>query len=186
MEATKVLLRTDVIEDSTFTHENVREIAQKHNVEIVARTDQGGSGEYPEYLFAAPDKEIAKKFLEELFGYEVGEIVDLSEYYDKPKLSNRSMARKLESGECLDVRKEGRPATGEDAEKEDGDYIGTVIVGQPTVFVLSRFVDGKDYCDAESESWIWSIGKSKKTGVIFASTDTRFYQNDDFESLFLR
>ena len=53
-------------------------------------------------------------------------------------------------------------------------------------YVLSRFVDGKDYCDKEQEAWIWSIGKRKTDGVILASRQGDLYQNEAFECLFLR
>jgi hypothetical protein len=95
-------------------------------------------------------------------------------------VKNRKMRETLESGECLDVRKEGRLANPADVLGED-----SVDVTE-NCFILSRFVEDKDYCDALTESWIWSIGRSKKTGAIFASTSTRFYQNELFECLFLR
>ena len=53
-------------------------------------------------------------------------------------------------------------------------------------YILDDFIEGKDYCDTISEVWIWSIGISYKTGQILASTSNNFYQNDDFECLFLR
>jgi hypothetical protein len=82
-------------------------------------------------------------------------------------MMNRSMQEKLNSGDALDVRK-----------------IGRVI--QPGLFTLDQFLEGKDYCDAENEAWIWSIGRDKETGDILASTTAEFYQNPDFECLWLR
>lgn len=86
---------------------------------------------------------------------------------------NLAMARKLAAGEALDVRAIGHP-----------------VAGQPGLYVLDRFADGKDYCDADTEEWIWSIGRSlgpgEPRGVIYAATDGQFYQNPTFECLWLR
>jgi hypothetical protein len=79
------------------------------------------------------------------------------------------MARKLAAGECLDVRKEGEP-----------------IAGSSSDFELRRFVNDVDYCDAELENWIWSIGRREADDRIFAATDGRYYQAEGFECLFLR
>jgi hypothetical protein len=81
-------------------------------------------------------------------------------------MRNLRMEEKLKSGDCLDVRKEGSSLGG----------------GR---FQLARFVEYVDYCDAETESWIWSIGRNE-SGTIFASTSAEFYQNEAFECLFLR
>jgi hypothetical protein len=84
---------------------------------------------------------------------------------------NLAMKRKLEAGEALDVRRmmtQVEPA------------------GGALVFRLTGFVEGVDYCDAETERWIWSIGRSLLTGSILASTDTRFYQHPEFDCLWLR
>ena len=81
-------------------------------------------------------------------------------------MQNKSMKRKIEKRECIDIA--DRP------KNDDGDYI------------LSTFVDGMDYCDAQNEWWIWSIGKHNETGQILASTTTKFYQNPNYECLFLR
>ena len=75
------------------------------------------------------------------------------------------MIEKVNSGEAIDLSKN---------ETKDGFYI------------LKVFVDGADYCDLKNETWIWSIGKNYDTGQILASTDTVFYQNPDFECLWLR
>jgi len=82
------------------------------------------------------------------------------------KLNNKAMARKLSSGDCVDLSKCEK--------KEDSTYI------------VLNFIEGVDYCDAEKEIWIWSIGQDKKTGEILASHDTRFYQNQDYKCLWLR
>jgi hypothetical protein len=84
-------------------------------------------------------------------------------------MHNKAMAKKLKKDECLDVRK-----------------IGTPVEGDPKVFELREFQEDVDYCDAQTESWIWSIGKRKSDGKIFASLDGRFYLNPQFECLWLR
>ena len=79
---------------------------------------------------------------------------------------NLRMQEKLKAREAIDVSKcEKTP---------EGDYI------------LKEFTEGKDYCDGKKEHWIWSIGKHKVTGQIVASTSTKFYQNEDYECLWLR
>lgn len=77
------------------------------------------------------------------------------------------MERKLKSGECIDVRKFG---------KEIG----------PGLFELPFFEDEVDFCDAEKEDWIWSVGERYSDGKIFAATNSRFYQNDQYRCLWLR
>lgn len=77
------------------------------------------------------------------------------------------MERKLQNAECLDVEKIG-------TKLEDGTY------------ELSFFEEDVDYCVASSEAWIWSIGRRYNDNAIFASKDTRFYNNPDYECLWLR
>ena len=55
------------------------------------------------------------------------------------KMANQAMARKLQTKQAIDISKCLRTA--------GGDY------------VLDRFVDDRDYCDAAQEAWVWSIGK---------------------------
>lgn len=58
-----------------------------------------------------------------------------------------------------------------------------------------------DFADCETEEWIWSVGRARKTfkikgtnnvdilvqqGQVLASTDTALYQNDYFDCLWLR
>jgi hypothetical protein len=80
-------------------------------------------------------------------------------------LRNRAMARKLISGRAIDIS---------GCKRESGYY------------VLGQVVEGKDYCDAKSEAWIWSIGQRKKDGKILASLNSDLYQNPEFECLWLR
>lgn len=82
-------------------------------------------------------------------------------------LQNFSMAEKLSTHECLSVLDEGEAIGG-------------------GLYKLRRFVDGRDYCDPEQEAWIWSIGRNRATGEIFASTNSGLYQDEAWECLFLR
>lgn len=79
---------------------------------------------------------------------------------------NQRMKEKLERGECIDVSKCRRTA--------ESDYI------------LEEFIPDADYCNAETEAWIWSIGKDLWTGKIYASHSNKFYLNDKYECLWLR
>lgn len=80
---------------------------------------------------------------------------------------NAAMQRKLGAGELIDVR-----AIGEE--------IGTGL------FKLRGFVEDTDYADLRNEAWIWSIGKHKQSGDIYAAVDTRFYLNPEYRCLWLR
>lgn len=82
-------------------------------------------------------------------------------------MGNQAMQSKLNTGECLDVREIGE-------QQSNGD------------FLLHEYHDNVDYCDAEKEEWIWSIGKHKLSGKIYASKTGKFYQNPDYECLWLR
>ena len=53
-------------------------------------------------------------------------------------------------------------------------------------YILDSFVDDKDYCNAATEGWIWSIGERKSDGVILASHRGDLYQNPNFTCLWLR
>lgn len=85
-------------------------------------------------------------------------------------LRNRPMSEGLKKGTILDIST--RPRT------QGGDY------------VLAGFQDGKDYCDAAQEAWVWSIGKLLEdtdtvmangdkvilpAGTYLAALNTRFY-----------
>lgn len=69
-------------------------------------------------------------------------------------------------------------------EAVDVNVIGTPV--EKGVFKLARFTEDTDYCDLVGRAWIWSIGRHKQSGEIRASTDTRFYNNSEYECLFLR
>ena len=91
-------------------------------------------------------------------------------------MGNEAMRRKFEAGEVLDVEvltiPKGEPDT------DDPELMNT--------YRLREFVDDIDYCVRSRERWIWSIGRRKADGAIFAALDTRFYQNPAFECLWLR
>jgi hypothetical protein len=80
-------------------------------------------------------------------------------------MRNKRMEEKIQNGEALDLSSNER----------EGRY-----------YVLKEVVDGMDYCDAVRECWIWSIGRRNSDGKILADTTGVFYQNPDFECLWLR
>jgi hypothetical protein len=75
------------------------------------------------------------------------------------------MQEKLDAGEAMDVSE--FPIV-------DGDFV-----------ITHNYVDGLDYCVASTEEWIWSIGR-RPDGVILASRSNKYYDNPDFECLWLR
>jgi len=84
-----------------------------------------------------------------------------------PVYRNQAMRRKLNSGTCIDV-------------SVYPTYGGAYVL-PPGVFK-----EDYDYCDAKQERWIWSIGKRKSDGTVLASTTDEFYQNAEYECLWLR
>lgn len=51
----------------------------------------------------------------------------------------------------------------------------------------SEVDDDKLYCNCYDGEWIWTIGQHKKTGLIFAAHDNRFfYYKDNFNCLYYR
>jgi hypothetical protein len=87
-------------------------------------------------------------------------------------VSNVSMQKALE-GDCIDV-----------------DTIGEPHPNFPGVWTLYGFMDGMDYCAANFNEWIYSIGalRNPETGryTFYAATDNRFYQNPKFICAWLR
>lgn len=81
-------------------------------------------------------------------------------------MQNLKMLEKLEKYDAVDVSIFPK--------NQDGDYI------------LPEYVDGVDYCDADTEQWIWSIGVHNGTGQILASTTGKFYQNPEYKCVWLR
>jgi hypothetical protein len=82
-----------------------------------------------------------------------------------PSMANRSMAQKLATDEAIDIS---------DCARKGGYYI------------LTEFVEDKEYVDAKRESWIGSIGKDRQTGEILASVGACFYLNPSYDCLYLR
>lgn len=88
------------------------------------------------------------------------------------KLQNLRMAEKLSDFDAEDLSQcEKTP---------EGYYILAGEMANP------NRIEGVDFCDSSTESWIWSIGQNKKTGQVLASLDTCFYQNPEYECLWLR
>jgi len=78
------------------------------------------------------------------------------------------MKRMLKTGEALDVRREGRE---------------TAVEG---VYELRRFVEDKAYVDLARGRYIVSVGQGFFDNRIFASCDTRFADNCNYSTLYLR
>ena len=81
-------------------------------------------------------------------------------------MQNKRMEEKITKGEAVDLSQCERTKEG--------------------FYILDDFIEDLDYCDAEKEYWIWSIGIHYETGKILASTSSIFYQNPEFECLWLR
>lgn len=45
---------------------------------------------------------------------------------------------------------------------------------------------GVSFRDEEKDVWVFSIGRNEESGLILASTDSRFYRMDGWECLHLR
>jgi len=94
-----------------------------------------------------------------------------SEKTDVPEhwkvMTNLAMRDMLMKGEAIDVSQFDRT-------RPEGFY------------VLPDFNGDKDYCDAQRELWIMSIGQHKKTRQILASPTTVLFRHPDYECLFLR
>lgn len=74
----------------------------------------------------------------------------------------------------------------EKGEAKDVNAIGAKV--KEGLFLLSGFTENEDvdYCDLSSQAWIWSIGRHKKSRDIFASIGTEFYDNPEYDCLWLR
>lgn len=86
------------------------------------------------------------------------------------KVGNIPMAEMLRKRQAIDVSVVGRP----------------VPPFEGSVWVMSTFIEGVEYCDSQQELWIFSIGKHKQNGQYYAAIDNRFYQNPMFECVWLR
>lgn len=77
------------------------------------------------------------------------------------------MRKEVDEGRAIDVSKIGRQV-------------------KPGLYYLGKYVDGGyDYFDTETGTFIWSIGIDQK-GNIWASDDSTFYMNPDYECVWLR
>ena len=86
-------------------------------------------------------------------------------------MKNLRMQEKLNRMVCLDVAVHGREVEAGIFEMDES---------------FDFLCDGKDLCVAQTEEWIWSVGRRKSDGKIFASTDSRFYGDDAYECIWLR
>jgi hypothetical protein len=86
------------------------------------------------------------------------------------QMRNKAMQDRLNDGTCLDVSIIGEPLKGFEG----------------SVWILHEFMDGVDYCDAERELWIQSIGKHKQDGRFYASIDYRMKDNPLFDLVWFR
>lgn len=96
-------------------------------------------------------------------------------------MRNQSMRTKLERGECVDLSGCRR----HHLNRNVGDTVRRFY------FVIPSDVwqNDVDYCDAETEGWIWSIGRrlyGDGIGEIHASFSNELYQNEQYHCLWLR
>lgn len=123
-----------------------------------------------------PLQDYYRDLLEDLEGGIEPKPADVSEAkQEKPlgrleRMSNKAMARKLAAGECLDLSPLART--------DDGDY----IVPESWVGII----EDRDLCNANDETWIWSVGRRRADGVVLASHSSKLYQNPSYECLWLR
>lgn len=89
-------------------------------------------------------------------------------------MPNYRMREKLDEGEAIDLSSCERAS--------DGSY----IVPESVASISDIRDGGLDFCNKQTERWIWSIGRNNQTNQVLASEDTRFYQNGDYECLWLR
>lgn len=54
------------------------------------------------------------------------------------------------------------------------------------VYRIQEFVEGADYRETANRRPIMSIGRNKETGEMLAAVDARFYQNPEYECIWLR
>jgi hypothetical protein len=87
-------------------------------------------------------------------------------------MRNLAMLRKLVSGTLTTLHDCDRTS--------EGDYVLTETLWE-RISSLEL-----DMCDGASEEWIRSVGRRKTDKVILASTSTKFYQNKDFDCIWLR
>jgi hypothetical protein len=87
--------------------------------------------------------------------------------YQHVQKNNPYMHQSLTTGRMIDVQQ-----------------IGVEI--EPGVFRLNKFIPDVEYVDSNAGKYIYSIGRHHATGEIFAAFDGRYYDNPDYECVFLR
>jgi hypothetical protein len=100
------------------------------------------------------------------------------------------MQEKLASGEVVDLAGCERSADGEyllgrvdvaDLARAETDHEVLRLAERDTLFD-----EGKDYCNAATEAWIWSVGVHRETGQVWASHRSNKYRNPAFVCIWLR
>ncbi|GJQ43986.1 MAG: hypothetical protein JETCAE03_34840 [Ignavibacteriaceae bacterium] len=81
-------------------------------------------------------------------------------------MRNLRMQEKINSGECIDLS---------ECQKTPEGY-----------YIVKNFIDGIDYCNAQTEEWIWSIGINNETNEIHASHSANLYENPKYKCIWLR
>lgn len=82
-------------------------------------------------------------------------------------VKNPWLRKALRDGRVIDVRQSGTEV-------------------EPGVFRIEKFYPGVDYYDSRREAPIFSIGKDVASGEIFAAHDLRFYDDPDYECLYVK
>lgn len=105
-------------------------------------------------------------------------------------MANRRMQKKLVLGEAVDLSGCTRSGGGDyllgrvdvdDLARTASDHEVLKLAERDTVFA-----EGKDYCNAATEAWIWSIGVHRETGQVWASHQANKYRNPAFVCIWLR
>jgi hypothetical protein len=82
------------------------------------------------------------------------------------KVQNTWMRDSLRAGRVIDVRQVG-------------------VEVEPGVFRLTKFIPDVTYVDPKTERFLLSIGRDRNSGEVLGAFDQRFYQNPDYECLYL-
>lgn len=105
-------------------------------------------------------------------------------------MQNRRMQEKLASGAAVDLSGCPRTAHGDYLLGEmDVEDLAAAATDHEVLLLAARdtlFAEGKDYCNASTEAWIWSIGVHRETGRVWASHRGSKYGNPAFVWIWLR
>lgn len=105
-------------------------------------------------------------------------------------MTNHRMQEKLVAGEAVDLSGCPRSADGEyllgqvsaaDLARVENDHEVLRLAERDTLFE-----EGKDYCNAAAEAWIWSVGVHREAGQVWASHRSNKYRNPAFFCIWLR